>query len=131
MNSYLSFLPHPISQVFWASNVAQMDANIFQDPAKFDPTRYERSSSIPLYCFVAFGGGSRICPGNEFARIEILVVMLYIITEYRWKLCCKEDTFNRDPLPSPLNGLPIELEVRNSHGTDRLSASGKDLVIDT
>ncbi|XP_020095427.1 cytochrome P450 716B2-like [Ananas comosus] len=102
-------------QVFWASNITQMDANIFHEPTKFDPIRFENSSSIPPYCFVAFGGGPRICPGNEFARIEILVTMHYIVMQYKWKLCCKEDTFKRDPMPSPLHGLPIELEFRDSH----------------
>jgi hypothetical protein len=50
----------------------------------------------------------------EFARIETLVTMHYLVRRFRWKLCCKEDTFARDPMPSPLQGLPIQLEKKSS-----------------
>ncbi|XP_019706726.2 cytochrome P450 716B2 [Elaeis guineensis] len=100
-------------QVFWASSITHMDANIFQEPCKFDPTRFENQSSIPPYCFVAFGSGLRICPGSEFARIETLVTMHYLATRFKWRLCCRDDAFVRDPLPSPTQGLPVELEPKN------------------
>nr|UHB15525.1 cytochrome P450 [Paris polyphylla] len=99
-------------QVFWASSITQMDANLFHDPQVFEPMRFESQSSVPPYCFVAFGGGPRICPGNDFARIEVLVTMHHLVTQFRWKLCCKDDGFCRDPLPSPSQGLPIQLELK-------------------
>ncbi|XP_020085449.1 cytochrome P450 716B1-like [Ananas comosus] len=98
--------------VFWASSMTQMNADIFHEPHKFDPTRFENQSSIPPYCFIAFGGGSRICPGNEFARIETLVAMHYIVTQFRWKLSGEDDGFTRYPLPSPSQGLTIKLEPK-------------------
>nr|CAB3454461.1 unnamed protein product [Digitaria exilis] len=98
-------------QVFWVSSVTHMDASIFHEPAKFDPSRFKDGSpaTAPPCSFVAFGGGPRICVGMEFARIETLVTMHYLVRWFRWKLCCKEDTFARDPMPSPLHGLPIQL----------------------
>ncbi|CAL5086409.1 unnamed protein product [Urochloa decumbens] len=103
-------------QVFWVSSVTHMDAAIFPEPAKFDPSRFKDQSAAaaPPCSFVAFGGGPRICVGMEFARIETLVTMHYLVRRFRWKLCCKEDTFARDPMPSPLHGLPIELESKSS-----------------
>lgn len=103
-------------QVFWAASVTHMDTGIFHEPAKFDPSRFENQSaaSAPPCSFVAFGGGPRICVGMEFARIETLVTMHYLVRRFRWKLCCKNDTFARDPMPSPLHGLPIELEQKTS-----------------
>ena len=93
-----------------------MDAAIFHEPAKFDASRFkdQPSATAPPCSFVAFGGGPRICVGMEFARIETLVTMHYLVRRFRWKLCCKEDTFARDPMPSPLHGLPIELENKSS-----------------
>ena len=41
--------------MFWASGVMHMDPNIFLDPDKFEPSRFE--SQAPPYSFVAFGGG--------------------------------------------------------------------------
>ncbi|XP_072950911.1 beta-amyrin 28-monooxygenase-like isoform X3 [Typha angustifolia] len=102
-------------QVFWGSSVTQLDAKNFHEPRKFDPARFENQSSIPPYCFVAFGGGPRLCPGIEFARIETLVMMYYLVSQFKWKLCCKDDTFKRDPMPSPMHGLPIELELKKCH----------------
>ncbi|KAA8523694.1 hypothetical protein F0562_010117 [Nyssa sinensis] len=96
-------------QIFWASSMTHMDSSIFQDPSKFDPTRFENQASVPPYCFVAFGGGPRICPGYEFARIETLVTVHYLVTRFTWKLCCTDNFFSRDPMPVPTEGLPIEI----------------------
>ncbi|KAF7010852.1 hypothetical protein CFC21_025217 [Triticum aestivum] len=105
-------------QVFWTANVTHMDASIFHEPARFDPSRFEtenqRASAAPPCSFVAFGGGPRICPGIEFSRIETLVTMHHLVRQFRWKLCCKENTFVRDPMPSPLLGLPVQIEHRAS-----------------
>nr|CAB3458121.1 unnamed protein product [Digitaria exilis] len=103
-------------QVFWVSSVTHMDASIFHEPAKFDPSRFKDGSpaTAPPCSFVAFGGGPRICVSMEFARIETLVTMHYLVRRFRWKLCCKEDTYARDPMPSPLHGLPIQLEDRTA-----------------
>jgi len=95
-------------QVFWASSVTHMDPGIFRDPDKFDPSRFE--GQAPPYSFVAFGGGQRLCAGIEFARVETLATMHHLVRRFRWRLCCKDNTFIRDPMPSPLHGLPIELE---------------------
>ncbi|TVU38842.1 hypothetical protein EJB05_12234, partial [Eragrostis curvula] len=105
-------------QVFWTAGVTHMDASIFHEPAKFDPSRFENQQSAaakaPPCSFVVFGGGPRICVGMEFARIEMLVTMHHLVRRFRWRLCCKEDTFARNPMPSPLHGLPIEIELRTS-----------------
>lgn len=90
-----------------------MDEHIFEDPNKFDPTRFEKQSSVPPCSFVAFGGGPRMCPGNEFARMETLVMMHYVATRFNWSLCCEENGFSRDPMPSPSQGLPVELEHKD------------------
>ncbi|KAG0521145.1 hypothetical protein BDA96_08G136100 [Sorghum bicolor] len=99
-------------QVFWVASVTHMDPGIFPEPARFDPSRFENQS--PPCSFVAFGGGPRICVGMEFARIETLVTMHYLVRRFRWKLCCKKDTYARDPMPLPLHGLPIQLEHKVS-----------------
>ncbi|RLM87256.1 putative cytochrome P450 superfamily protein [Panicum miliaceum] len=98
-------------QVFWTAAATHMDGGIYPEPAKFNPSRFEtQSASVAPPCsFVAFGAGPRICVGMEFARIETLVALHYLLRRFRWKLCCKENTFVRDPAPSPLHGLPIEL----------------------
>ncbi|KAK1303639.1 hypothetical protein QJS10_CPB11g01303 [Acorus calamus] len=100
-------------QILWASNITHYDEQLFSKPRKFDPTRFENQSEIPPYSFVAFGGGARICPGFEFAKLETLVVIHHLVTQFKWRLCGKDDSFIRDPLPSPFEGLPIHLEQKN------------------
>ncbi|XP_015973365.1 taxadiene 5-alpha hydroxylase [Arachis duranensis] len=100
-------------QIFWVTAMTQMDNSIFPEPTKFDPSRFEDQLSIPPYCFIAFGGGSRICPGYELARIETLVSIHYLVTSFSWKLCA-DDNFSRDPMPVPTQGLPIEIWPRKN-----------------
>lgn len=89
-----------------------MDSSIFKEPEKFDPARFENTASLPPYNFVPFGGGARICPGYEFAKIETLVTIHYLVTHFTWKLCCTDDFFSRDPMPAPTQGLPIQIIPR-------------------
>ncbi|MFQ6644561.1 hypothetical protein Gotur_019268 [Gossypium turneri] len=101
-------------QVIWAANMTHMDERIFSDPSTFDPARFEKQASIPPYCFVAFGGGARICPGNEFARIETLVTIHYLVTRFKWKLCCLDNSFSRNPFPVFSDGMLIAIEPKDS-----------------
>ncbi|KAG2682222.1 hypothetical protein I3760_11G182400 [Carya illinoinensis] len=94
-------------QIFWTTPITHMDSSIFPEPSKFDPSRFENQSVLP-YSFVAFGGGPRICPGYEFARIETLVTIHHLVTQFKWKLRA-DNSFCRDPTPVPTQGLPIQL----------------------
>ncbi|KAI9108571.1 hypothetical protein K1719_020455 [Acacia pycnantha] len=98
-------------QIFWVTAMTHMDNNIFSEPSKFDPSRFENQSSLPPYNFIPFGGGQRICPGYEFARIETLVAIHYLVTRFTWKLCA-DNFFKRDPMPTPTQGLPIQIWPR-------------------
>ncbi|KAL6205514.1 hypothetical protein ACLB2K_022772 [Fragaria x ananassa] len=98
-------------QILWVAPMTHMDESIFPEPAKFDPSRFDKQASVPPYCFVPFGGGPKICPGYEFARIETLIAMHHIVTQFTWKLCA-DNHFSRAPMPVPTGGLPIEIKPR-------------------
>ncbi|GMN51563.1 hypothetical protein TIFTF001_020719 [Ficus carica] len=98
----------PMSSIFWDSPMTQMDNNIYSQPAKFDPKRFENQASVPPYGFVAFGGGLRMCPGSEFARIETLVTIHYLVTRFAWKPCA-DNSFSQDPMPVPTQGFPVQI----------------------
>ncbi|KAF4377116.1 hypothetical protein F8388_017520 [Cannabis sativa] len=99
-------------QIFWASPMTHMDNNIYPEPTKFDPNRFENQASVPPCSFVGFGGGPRMCPGIEFARIETLITIHYLVTRFTWKLCA-DSTFSRDPMPVPAQGLPLQINQKN------------------
>ncbi|KAK9025865.1 hypothetical protein V6N11_038720 [Hibiscus sabdariffa] len=98
--------------IFWVTGMTQMDDTIFPEPSKFDPNRFEDSASLPPYCFIPFGGGPRICPGYEFARIETLVSIHYLVTRFTWKILCSDNSFSRDPMLAPAKGLPVQISPR-------------------
>ncbi|KAJ7959537.1 putative Cytochrome P450 [Quillaja saponaria] len=101
-------------KVLWVAAGTNMDKNIFEDPEKFDPSRFERSlKSFPPYTYVPFGAGPRICPGAEFARVEILLIVHHLITNYNWKEMIPDEPIMREPLPYPSMGLPVKLHQRN------------------
>lgn len=99
-------------QVFWAGCMTQLDESIYPDPYKFNPSRYENPGAIPPHTFLAFGGGPRMCPGYEFARIETVTMLHYLVTRFQWKLCLQENTVSRDPMPVFKQGLPIQIQIK-------------------
>ncbi|KAL0353630.1 UNVERIFIED_CONTAM: Beta-amyrin 28-monooxygenase [Sesamum angustifolium] len=96
-------------QIFWVTSMTHLDDNVFPEPSKFDPARFESPETIPPYCYIPFGGGPRICPGYEFAKIETLVTIHYLVTQFTWQLCCSDNSYQRHPLPEPNQGLPMEI----------------------
>ncbi|KVI01081.1 cytochrome P450 [Cynara cardunculus var. scolymus] len=102
-------------QVMWVSSMTHMDGNIFSDPSRFDPTRFEQQTTKPPYSFVAFGGGVRVCPGGEFAKMETLTMIHYLVTRFTWKLSLKENSFGRDPMPVFNQGLPVLVSPRKHY----------------
>nr|AJD25254.1 cytochrome P450 CYP728D17 [Salvia miltiorrhiza] len=107
-------------QVFWAGCMTQLDGSIYPDPYKFDPSRYEDQAAIPPHTFVAFGGGPRMCPGYEFARIETLAMIHYLVTRFTWKLCFEENKVSRDPMPVFKQGLPIHIQMKKPLSDDAI-----------
>ena len=99
-------------QSFWPPSVTHRDPASFHEPTLFEPSRFDGTAAAAAYSFVPFGGGPRICPGMELARVETLVTAHYLVRHFRWKLCLGEEknTFLRDPMPTPHDGLPVELD---------------------
>ncbi|CAL5436317.1 unnamed protein product [Camellia sinensis] len=78
----------------------------FPNPEKFDPTRFEGDGPLP-FTFVPFGGGPRMCPGKEYARLVILVFMHNLVTRFKWSKLIPNDKIIFKPVPFPEGGLPI------------------------
>ncbi|XVF67011.1 hypothetical protein PTKIN_Ptkin10aG0086200 [Pterospermum kingtungense] len=68
-------------KLHWNANSTHKNAECFPEPEKFDPERFEGNGPAP-YTFVPFGGGPRMCPGKEYARLEILVFMHNVIKSF-------------------------------------------------
>jgi len=77
------------------------------DPERFDPDRFTAALSRerPAYSYFPFGGGPRVCIGNNFAMTEAQLVLAMIAQRYRLRL---------------VPGHPVELQplvtLRARHG---------------
>lgn len=79
----------------------------FNDPQTFDASRFE-AAKIKPHTFLAFGYGGHACPGNEVAKILILVFIHHLVTQYRWEVVGPQDGVQYDPFPIPAQGLPAK-----------------------
>ena len=63
----------------------------WEDPEKFDPERFsrDRSAGRPPFAFFPFGGGPRLCIGNNFALMEATVILA--MTAQKYHLVVDED----------------------------------------
>ncbi|XP_022148255.1 3-epi-6-deoxocathasterone 23-monooxygenase-like [Momordica charantia] len=60
-----------------------LDENHFESPYHFNPWRWQdKDSNNPN--FTPFGGGLRLCPGLELARLEASIFLHHFVTEFRW-----------------------------------------------
>ncbi|XP_047940014.1 beta-amyrin 28-monooxygenase-like [Salvia hispanica] len=100
-------------KLFWSASNTHMDSGLFPSSADFDPSRFEESSGPAPFTFVPFGGGPRMCTGKEFARLELLLLMHNLVKRYRWKLVYPDEKISCDPMPTPLQGLPVRLQPHN------------------
>lgn len=100
-------------KLYWTVNSTHRNPKYFKEPTKFDPARFEGTGPTP-YSYVPFGGGPRMCPGNEFARMEALVLMHHLVRRFSWSLVDPNETISVDPMPAPQLGLPIWLHRRSS-----------------
>lgn len=80
---------------------------LWDDPERFDPSRFERDKlkSYHPYAYYPFGGGPRLCIGQQFAMVEMQLSLMELIKNFNFKL--KE-------------GHPIEMSplvtLRPAHG---------------
>ena len=93
------------------------DACWYPDPEKFDPERWtpENEEKTPRYAFVPFGGGPRVCIGNQFAMMEARLILATIAQKYRLEL---KPGFTTEPIRAftlrPSNGMKMIAHIREA-----------------
>jgi cytochrome P450 len=101
--------------VFMTTYAIQRDPRWFDDPDAFRPERWSDGllQRIPRYAYFPFGGGPRICIGNNFALMEASLILATIARKYRLTLA--PDAVIA-PLPSmtlrPAQGVKMVLSRR-------------------
>ncbi|XP_076937801.1 taxadiene 5-alpha hydroxylase-like [Bidens hawaiensis] len=94
-------------KVLWTTYGTHYDERYFSDPMSFNPSRF--ADPVHAYAFIPFGGGPRLCAGYQLAKLNILVLVHYVVTRYSWSVIYPDEPILMDPLPFPSKGMPIKI----------------------
>ncbi len=101
--------------IFMPQWVIHRDARWFDDPDAFRPERWEGGlmGRIHRYAYFPFGGGPRICIGNNFALMEATLILATLAQKFRLSLTPDAEV---TPLPTmtlrPAHGVKVLLSKR-------------------
>ena len=75
------------TQVLICQWVRHRDPRHFDEPERFRPERWldGLEGRLPRMAYLPFGGGPRICVGNHFAMMEIVLVLAMLIRHRRFE----------------------------------------------
>jgi cytochrome P450 len=73
------------SAVIYSSFVTHRMPEIYKDPYKFDPYRWEEIKPSP-YEYFPFNAGPRRCLGAEFAMLELKITLAMLLQQFRFDL---------------------------------------------
>ncbi|XP_012454483.1 cytochrome P450 90A1 [Gossypium raimondii] len=101
-------------RVFASFRAVHLDHNQFKDARTFNPWRWQSNSGIscPGHVFTPFGGGPRLCPGYELARVELSVFLHHLVTRFSWEPA-EEDKLVFFPTTRTQKRYPINVRRRN------------------
>ncbi len=81
------------------------DPRWWLEPETFDPDRFLRATDRPRSAYLPFGGGRRICIGQSFALMEMVLIAAIMSQSFTFELA-----------PDPPVELEATLTLRPKHG---------------
>ncbi|KAJ6432527.1 hypothetical protein OIU84_019710 [Salix udensis] len=101
-------------KVFASFRGVHLDHEYFKDARTFNPWRWQNNSgaTCPANVFTPFGGGQRLCPGYELARVELSVFLHHLVTRFSWTPA-EEDKLVFFPTTRTQKRYPINLQRRD------------------
>lgn len=102
-------------KVFASFRAVHMNNEHFKDARSFNPWRWqsETGATCPPSVFTPFGGGPRLCPGYELARVTLSVFLHHIVTKFSWE-AAEEDRLVFFPTTRTQKRYPINVQRRNA-----------------
>lgn len=92
------------------------DSRFWSEPERFDPDRFlpENVQKRPRLAYVPFGGGQRLCIGNQFALLEMVLVLSRVLAKFHLKVEPGQ-TLELQPMITirAKHGLRVRLEPRS------------------
>lgn len=76
------------SEIILSPHITQRHADFWDEPEKFNPERFspKESAARERFAYFPFGGGARVCIGNNFALTEAQLILATVAQRYRLRL---------------------------------------------
>ncbi|XP_002980421.2 abscisic acid 8'-hydroxylase 4 [Selaginella moellendorffii] len=84
-----------------------LNPEYYKEPLKFDPSRFEVPPKPMVY--TPFGNGIRLCPGSELVKLEVLIFIHRLVTNYSWHAVGADKGIQYWPTPRPKGGYKIKV----------------------
>ena len=85
----------------------------WENPDTFDPDHFlpERVKQRPTYAYLPFGGGPRLCIGNNFALMEMQIVLVHLVRAFDFRTT-RRDVIVPEPgiTLRPKGGLRLRIQ---------------------
>ena len=111
------------SIILMSPYVMHHDARYYRDPFKFDPERWaaEARATRPKFSYFPFGGGPRVCIGEQFAWMEGVLLIATIAQHWKMRLA-EGQRVELKPMITlrPRYGMRMRLE-RRTGASDKAS----------
>ncbi|KAA8528024.1 hypothetical protein F0562_035107 [Nyssa sinensis] len=96
-------------KLYWTISSTNKNPEYFPNPEEFNPMRYDEDNTVVPYTYVPFGGGPRLCPGKDYARVVILTFLHNVVKKFKWEKMVLKEKIISDMNPMPAQGFPIRL----------------------
>jgi len=97
---------------------AHHSEDLWDNPSVVDPERFtpENQKDIPAFAYFPFGGGPRLCIGQQFAWTEMQLALYHLIKHFDFKLIDGRQV-ELEPLITlrPKDGMDMNIRSRDSH----------------
>ena len=105
------------SIVLMSQWVMHHDSRYYPDPFKFDPERWttEEREARPKFSYFPFGGGPRVCIGEQFAWMEGALLIATIAQQWKLRLASDQRVEPKAMITlRPKYGMRMVVEARNN-----------------
>ncbi|GAB3175911.1 cytochrome P450 [Telluribacter humicola] len=104
----------PDSYVLVSPYVLHRHPNYWHQPEVFNPDRFapEAIKERPTYAYIPFGGGPRMCIGNNFALLEMQVVLALLVRDFDIQLLYPGQRVESEPMVTLRPKASLRLKVR-------------------
>ncbi|KAG6550010.1 hypothetical protein Mapa_008522 [Marchantia paleacea] len=112
---YKGFTIHKGDVLAATAMTSSWNEDLFKNWQKFDPSRFEEKvyGDGSHFKFFPFGGGHRLCPGKQFARMIMMTFLHHLVRSIKWTPTMPDEKVVYASLPVYTHGLPLKITKLN------------------